>query len=155
MITFVAFPRSLSERIEAARHRKDTLDHPLILPLARMVENELRVVSFAVRAIHLQETSFVQHQEFVLCQMELRNAIATWEGGHLGQVLCRRVKAILMARNGGHEGPLALQRGSTIGLSFKSPLFFSYPDGTVSQEAVVNGITGLEGTTTNFAFSIG
>ncbi|CAN0535015.1 unnamed protein product [Ectocarpus sp. 12 AP-2014] len=41
------------------------------------------------------------------------------------------------------------------GLSFKSPLFFSYPDGTVSQEAVVNGINGLEGTTTNFAFSIG
>lgn len=87
MITFVAFPRSLSERIEAARHSKDTLDHPLILPLARMVENELRVVSFAVRAIHLQETTFVQLQEFVLCQMELRNAITTWEGGHLGQVL--------------------------------------------------------------------
>lgn len=83
----LAFPRSLSERIEAARLSKDTLDHPLILPLARMVENELRVVSFAVRAIHLQETSFVQHQEFVLCQMELRNAITTWEGGHHGQVL--------------------------------------------------------------------
>ncbi|CBJ48970.1 expressed unknown protein [Ectocarpus siliculosus] len=145
----------LSERIEAVRRSKDTLDHPLILPLARMVESELRVVSFAVRAIHLQETSFVQLQEFVLCQMELRNAITTWERGHLGQVLCRRVKAILMARNGGHEGPPVLQRGSTKGLSFKSPLFFSYSDGTVSQEAVVNGIDGLEGTTTNFAFSIG
>ncbi|CAM9674380.1 unnamed protein product [Scytosiphon promiscuus] len=145
---------SMTEDIEQASRSATALNRDFVGPLARTISNELQVLKYTMAAIRLQEDkSPVQHQDLVLSQMDLRNAIRAWEGGHPGQVLCRTVKEILVDLLRDCKRTMASDAGKT--LSFKSPFVFTYSDGPLSHEAFANGINGLEGRTARFAFSFG
>lgn len=81
---FFSICGSLIEQVEAARRSKDTLDHDLIIPLAKSLEKELRVATAAAKLIDLQAAG-APLQDFASV-MELRNAIIVWDQGHRGQV---------------------------------------------------------------------
>ncbi|CAM9637036.1 unnamed protein product [Pylaiella littoralis] len=168
---------SLIEQVEAACRNKDTLDHDLIIPLRKSLEKELRVATAAAKVIDLHETGApLRH---LVSVMELRNAMIAWDRGHRAEgefVIYRRLKAILLdtvegnaARYGqqpaGNERTRILEEGSTkgltrvedreVGLSFSPPMAFAYSEGSLFDEAVVSGISGLDGNTGCFVFSIG
>lgn len=63
----------------------ETLNHPMILPLAKLLGRELDVVRAAYEVKGPQRTRF-PHERTVLNLLELRTAIAAWEGTHQGQV---------------------------------------------------------------------
>eukprot|EP00904_Undaria_pinnatifida_P007610 jgi/Undpi1/397/HiC_scaffold_1.g00393.m1 len=74
---------------------KDTLDHPMIQPLAELLEQEMGVVRAACKAIDVHKATSSRHEAVVLSLLELRNAIVSWEGRQGQFDLCRRVKSIL------------------------------------------------------------
>ncbi|CAN0061095.1 unnamed protein product [Laminaria digitata] len=87
---------SLSEQIEAVVHcSKGTLDHPIIHPLAELLEHELAVVRAACKAIDTHKTTSTRYEAVVLSLLELRNAIVSWEGRQGQFALCKRVNSIL------------------------------------------------------------
>ncbi|CAM9108896.1 unnamed protein product, partial [Hapterophycus canaliculatus] len=144
---------NMSEAVEQARRRTIALNQAYVGPLARTIGNELQVLKFTVAAMNLQDgESPVQLQDSVFSHLELRNAIRAWEGGHRGQVgslLIASVPPPPMHRSTAFSLSSLLQRIS----SFKSPVVFTYADGPLSHEAYASGINGLEGKTSQFAFS--
>lgn len=78
---------SLGEQFMAIEeHRKDTLGHPMILPLINLLEKELYVVNAACKAADLQSTRSTLKTGLVLSLLEFRNVMTKWEEGRQGQV---------------------------------------------------------------------
>ena len=73
--------QSLREQIQAVVCcSKDTLDHPIMHPLAELLEHELDVVKAACKAIDVHNTTSARYEALVLSLLELRTAIVSWEG---------------------------------------------------------------------------
>lgn len=82
-----AYGGSLSAQLETIAYlNEDTLDHPMIQPLAKLLGHELDVMRAACQAIDLKHASPSRPDVLILSLLELRKAIPVWEGGHRGQV---------------------------------------------------------------------
>lgn len=84
-----ALRSSLSEQVEAITEAiSGALHHPIIFPLKSSLEYELDVVRAArkTRVAQVQEKKSFRFEELLFTLLELRTAIAAWEGGNKGQV---------------------------------------------------------------------
>lgn len=80
---------SLSQQVEAIAHNycsKDSLDHPILHPLAELLQRELGVLRAACKVKDARNAATVQYEGIVLSLLDLRDAITAWQGENRGQV---------------------------------------------------------------------
>lgn len=62
------------------------LNHPMLKPLADLVQREMDVMRAARRALELHGERDVPHEQVVVALLELRSALSTWNGADAWKV---------------------------------------------------------------------